>query len=64
MRTVRPPLAAIGTAAALLATACGTAEEPTSPVAPPTPPATVPGTPATASVEGGAPGRCTATGAD
>ena len=64
MRTVRPPLAAIGTAAALLAAACGTADEPATPVAPPTPTATVQVTPTTASVEVGDTVRFTATVTD
>ncbi|MDE2979759.1 MAG: serine hydrolase [Gemmatimonadota bacterium] len=61
MRTVRPPLATVVAAAALLAAACGTSDEPTTPVAPPTPTATVHVTPATASVEVGDTIRFTAT---
>ena len=64
MRTVPPPLATIGAAAALLAAACRSADEPTTPVAPPTATATVRVTPATASVEVGDTVRFTATVTD
>ena len=66
MRFVPPPLAAVGVAAALLAAACGSADEPTAPVSPPTPTptATVQVTPATASVEVGDTVRFTATVTD
>lgn len=64
MRIARPPLATVGVAAALLAAACGSADEPATPVAPPTPSATVQVTPATASVEVGDTVRFTATVTD
>ncbi|MDE2804145.1 MAG: serine hydrolase [Gemmatimonadota bacterium] len=64
MRIVPPPLAAVGVAGGFLAAACGTSDEPTTPVAPPTPTATVQVTPATASVEVGDTVRFTATVTD
>ena len=64
MRIVPPPLAAVGLAGGFLAAACGTSDEPTTPVAPPTPTATVQVTPATASVEVGDTVRFTATVTD
>ena len=64
MSTVRPPLATVGVTAALLAIACGSADEPTTPVAPLTPTATVRVIPATVSVEVGDTVRFTATVTD
>ena len=64
MRTVPPPLTTAGVAAALLAVlavACGSADDPATPVAPPAPAVTVRVTPAAASVEVGDTVRFTAT---